>query len=76
MSIEEAQERVARAVIGLDGVAGTAIGLSRGKPCITIMIVRDDPALRAKLPSAEAGFPVRIEASGQFRAAQGRANVP
>lgn len=67
MSIEKAQERVTRAVIGLDGVAGTAIGMARGKPCITIMIARDDPALRAKLPRAEAGFPVRVEVSGPFR---------
>ncbi len=67
MSIEEAQARVTRAVIDLQGVAGTALGLSRGKPCITILLERDDAALRSKLPGSEAGFPVRVEVAGRFR---------
>lgn len=66
VSVEQAQARVTRAVIGLPGVAGTAVGLSAGKPCVTIMIERDDAALRAKLPRSEAGFPVRIEVTGRF----------
>ncbi len=66
VSVEQAQARVTRAVIGLPGVAGTAVGLSEGKPCVTILIESDDPALRARLPRSEAGFAVRVEVTGPF----------
>lgn len=66
VSVEQAQARVTRAVIGLPGVAGTAVGLSDGRPCVKIMIERDDAALRSRLPRSEAGFPVRIEVTGPF----------
>lgn len=66
--VEEAHARVTRAVIGLPGVAGTAVGLAGGKPCVKILLERDDPALRSKLPRSEAGFPVRVEVTGPFAA--------
>ncbi len=49
------------------GVAGTAQGLHRGKPCIKVYLERDDPRLRAAVPRRAGGIPVHIEVTGAFR---------
>ena len=65
--IERAQARVTRRVIDLEGVTGTAMGLCDGKPCIKVYVEKNSPALRSRLPTSEAGFPVVVEVTGQFR---------
>ena len=66
-AVEEAQARVTRKVIGLEGVAGTALGLLDGKPCITVYLESDDPRLRSRVPRSEAGYPVVVEVTGPIR---------
>ena len=70
-SIEEALDRVTRRVIGMKGVAGTAIGMCRGRPCIKIYVERDDPGLRSRLPRRAEGFPVDVEVTGRVRRFKG-----
>lgn len=66
-SVEDAQAKVTHRVIGLDGVAGTAVGLHAGKPCIKVYLEKDDPTLRAKVPRSADGYPVIVEVTGGFR---------
>ncbi len=70
-SIEEALDRVTRRVIGMKGVAGTAIGMRRGRPCIKIYVERDDPGLLSRLPRRAGGFPVDVEVTGRVRRFKG-----
>lgn len=72
-SIERAHDRVTRKVIDMKGVAGTAIGTKRGKPCIKVYLERDDPALRKRLPRRAGGVPVDVEVTGRMERWKGRA---
>ncbi len=65
--IGKAQRQVDRKVLGMKGVAGTAQGMSRGKPCIKVYLEKDDPRLRAKLPRKVGGVPVEVEVTGRMR---------
>ncbi len=65
--LEEARARVTQRVIGMEGVTGTALGLSGGKPCIKVYTEKDDPGLRSRLPRSEGGFPVIVEVTGSIR---------
>jgi len=42
-----------------------------GSPCIKILVVRLDDALRSRLPRTLEGHPVLIEESGEIRAMPG-----
>ena len=66
-SIGRAQDQVNRKVLGMKGVAGTAQGMSRGKPCIKVYLEKDDPRLRARLPRKVEGVPVEVEVTGRMR---------
>ena len=66
-SIEAAQKRVTRRVIGMKGVSGTAIGMRGGRPCIKVYLERDDKRLRSRLPRRAGGFPVEVEVTGRVR---------
>ena len=54
-------------VIGIDGVAGTAIGFKDGKSCVKVYLEREDPRLRAKVPSSHEGVKVEVEVMGKVR---------
>lgn len=64
---EDACKKVTRKVIGIDGVAGTAIGLKGGKGCVKVYLERDDPRLRAKIPRSVDGVRVDVEVTGKMR---------
>ncbi len=49
-------------------IEGTAIGLSRGKPCIKIFTSSNMQNMQDKIPSTVEGYPVIIEETGEFRA--------
>lgn len=66
-SVEKARAKVTRKVIGMKGVAGTAIGLKGGKPCIKVYVERDDAKLRSRLPRSAGGVPVDVEVTGGMR---------
>ena len=65
--IEKACAEVTRKVIGMEGVAGTAIGLKDGRSCVMVYLERDDPRLRAKVPGSEGGVRVEVEVTGRVR---------
>ena len=65
--VESARRQVTRRVVGMKGVAGTAIGMRGGKPCIKVYVERDDPRLRARLPRRAGGIPVEVEVTGRVQ---------
>ena len=65
-SIDAAHDRITRQVIGMKGVAGTAIGTRRGKPCVKVYLEEDDKALRRKLPRQIGGILVDVEVTGKM----------
>jgi len=52
------------------GVTGVAIGERSRTPglAIKVMVERVSPELRARIPSEVEGYPVELEASGEFHA--------
>ena len=64
---EDACAKVTRRVIGIEGVAGTAIGLKGGKACVKVYLERDDARLRAKVPRSVDGVRVEVEVTGKVR---------
>jgi hypothetical protein len=53
----------------LPGVVGTAEARTKdGRPCISVMVARLTPELRAQLPRELEGWPVRIDETGEIRA--------
>jgi len=51
------------------GVVGTAESrLDDGRPCISVMVVRLTPELRARLPRELEGWPVRVDETGEIHA--------
>lgn len=65
-SIDRAQRRLNRMVMGIEGVTGTAQGLRGGKPCIKVYVEKDDRRLRTSLPRSVAGIPVDVEVTGKM----------
>jgi hypothetical protein len=59
-------------LMSLPGVVGTAIGECAGKPCIKVLVVRNTPALRKKIPATLEGFLVAVEETGEIRALDSR----
>ena len=66
-SVDRAQDRLNRRVMGIKGVTGTAQGLRGGKPCIKVYLEEDDARLRARLPRSVDGVPVDVEVTGKIR---------
>ena len=66
-AIERACAEVTRKVIGMAGVAGTAIGLKDGRPCVKVYLEREDPRLRARVPRSAGGVRVDVEVTGRVR---------
>lgn len=66
-SVDRAQDRLNRKVMGMEGVIGTAQGLRGGRPCIKVYVEKHDPRLRARLPRSVEGVPVDVEVTGKMR---------
>jgi hypothetical protein len=66
--IEQVQQKHTDEWMAIDGVEGTAIGLSEGKPCIKVLTSSAAEQVRAKIPSMVEGYPVVVEQTGVFRA--------
>lgn len=54
--------------MAIPGVVGTAIGQSRGKPCILIFTSLNPAELSSKIASTIGGYPVLIEQTGDIHA--------
>ncbi len=57
--------KLTKAVIDRQGVTGTAIGLSRGKPCLKVYV--KDRRAAGKIPSRMDGHRVEVEVTGTFK---------
>jgi hypothetical protein len=57
--------KLTKAVIDRPGVTGTAIGLSRGKPCLKVYV--KDKRTAGKIPSKIDGHRVEVEETGTFK---------
>ena len=66
-SIVAAQEALTSEVMGRPGVAGTAIGLCDGEPCIKVYLTSPAPEVREGIPTRYRGFTVNVEVTGEFR---------
>jgi hypothetical protein len=66
-TIAEVLKQNTDSLMSLPGVVGTAIGECGGNPCIIVMVVKKNPDLMKKIPSALQGFPVIVEETGVIR---------
>ncbi len=57
--------KLTKAVIDRPGVTGTAIGLSKGKPCLKVYV--KDRRAAGKIPSRVDGHRVEVEETGIFK---------
>ena len=54
--------------MAMPGVISTAIGTSKGRPCILVLTSLDPAELRANIPATVEGHPVVIERTHEIRA--------
>src|SRR5215212_341192 len=56
-------------LLAIKGVTGVYVGLAADErtPCLRVMLVRDDAALRRAIPRSIEGYSVEIEISGEIR---------
>jgi len=67
-SIETVQEAHTPALMAIEGVVGTYVGVTDGgAPCIRVMVVRKTAALAARIPKQLEGYPVELIESGEIR---------
>ena len=57
--------------MAVPGVVGTAIGQSKGKPCILILTASNTEQVRRRIPPSVGGYPVLIEYTGEIHALDG-----
>lgn len=63
--LNAAHDELTVAVMGREGVSGTAIGERGGKPCLKVYV--DDREAGKEVPREVGGFPVVVEVTGPFR---------
>ncbi len=56
--------------MAIPGVVGTGIGSCGRDLCIKVFVSERTPRVEAEIPHVVEGFPVRIEATGDFRAGE------
>ncbi len=56
--------KLTKAVIDRPGLTGTAIGQSRGKPCLKVYV--EDRRAAGRIPSTVDGHRVEVEETGTF----------
>jgi hypothetical protein len=56
-------------IMSIDGVVGIARGMSKdNQNCILILVIKDTPELRKRIPGQLEGYPVLIEETGEISA--------
>jgi len=70
-SVEQALKEHSGRLLSLPGVVGTGEGVSNGKPCIIVYVVRASAALTREIPASLDGYSVVIEETGEVRALPG-----
>jgi hypothetical protein len=67
--INQVMAEHSKEIMGITGVVGVGVGaLENGTPCILVLIAKDTPELRKKIPGQLEGHPVVIDVSGEIRA--------
>lgn len=66
-SLEEVLQEHTGGLMAIPGVAGTAQGLCDGTPCIRVLVVERTDELLSLIPSTIEGYPVEVQATGEFR---------
>lgn len=67
-TIEQVQQEHTDAWMAMPGVVGTAIGESKGKPCILILTASNTEQIRRQIPATVEGYPVVVQYVGEIRA--------
>ena len=65
-TIEQVQNEYTDEWMKIHGIEGTAIGIYKGKPCITVFSSIDAQKLQNRIPVIVEGYPVVIELTGKF----------
>ena len=58
-------------LMAVPGVVGVGEGVSRGTACIMVFVAKKDAEALRRIPDSLDGYPVRVEASGEFGALNG-----
>jgi hypothetical protein len=66
--IEEVLKRHTDHLMSIEGVVGTGIGESDGKPCIKVLVVKKTEELQKEIPTELEGYKVVIDETGEIRA--------
>lgn len=67
-TIERVQQEHTNAWMAMPGVVGTAIGQSKGKPCILILTASNTEQVRRQIPTTVEGYPVIVQYVSEIRA--------
>jgi hypothetical protein len=67
-SITEVLARHTPSLMAVDGVTGTGEGSDGDQPIVVVFVVKETPALRARLPQLLEGYRVVLRASGEVTA--------
>ncbi|RMI06842.1 MAG: hypothetical protein D6681_08150 [Calditrichaeota bacterium] len=67
-SIEQVLQEHTDYLMRLPGVVGVGQGEHKGKPCIQIYVIHLSTELKHQLPRTLAGYPVRVQVTGEIRA--------
>jgi hypothetical protein len=67
-TIQQVQQEHTKAWMAIPGVVGTAIGESKGKPCILILTASNTEQIRKQIPATVEGCPVVVRYVGEIRA--------
>jgi hypothetical protein len=66
--IEEVLAKYTDELMSISGVVGTAQGLFKDKPCITVLVIKKTSELSKKIPKTLEGYPVVVKETGEIRA--------
>ncbi len=66
-TIEQVLAAHTDSLMAVPGVAGTAIGLCDGAPCIRVFLADSSAETRRRIPAQLEGYPVRAEVTGPIR---------
>ncbi|MCA9739225.1 MAG: hypothetical protein R3E98_05005 [Gemmatimonadota bacterium] len=65
--LDTARKALTDSVLGMPGVVGTAVGQWGDRSCLMVLLEKDDPAVKARLPRSVQGFDVITKVTGAFR---------
>jgi len=63
-------------LMAIPGVVGVAEGKWRDRPSVVVFVIKKDSLLLSRIPATLDGYPVRVEASGEFCARDGESSPP